>query len=127
MELVKDIRDIKQNIETLEGYLQDREYKDFAISLIKKGICFVSVKSEKGYMFFPSRFIGYKANSYNAHINNHERDGRKTNPAISVIIGYKPTPSGDLEKAYRKFCDELGFTANERGTFGVERKYWELD
>ncbi len=49
-----------------------------------------------------------------------------TNPSISAITEYKPIPSGDLEKAYHKYCDELGFTANERGTFGVERKYWEL-
>lgn len=126
MELVKKSQDIKENIKTLEKYLQDENMRESAVGLIKRGTCFVAVKKDRGYSFYPSRYIGYKNNNYNAHINNDMKDGRNTNPAISEILGRKPMPSGDLEKEYRKYCDELGFTANNKGAFGVERKYWVL-
>lgn len=62
----------------------------------------------------------------NEHLNNRKKDGRVTNPAISEIIGKKPTPNPVLENLYREYCESLGFIANEKGTFGVERKYWEV-
>ena len=48
-----------------------------------------------------------------------------TNAAISVVLGMKPETNSDLDKAYRDYCETLGFTANERGSF-VERKYGRL-
>ena len=54
------------------------------------------------------------------------KDGRKTNPVISSLLGQKVEPNPMLDKAYRTYCEELGFIANDKGTFGVERKYWTL-
>ena len=76
------------------------------------------------YKFYPSRFIGYFGNSMNAHQNNNRRDGRTTNPAISAVLGMNPNANPEFDKAYKDYCETLGFTANERGSFGVERKYW---
>lgn len=126
MELVQELNDIHGNIRTLDAYLQDQELKDFAMGLIKRGTCFIAVKKDQGYSFYPSRFIGYTSNNHNAHIHNEEKDGRDTNPAISEILGCKPMPSEEFEEEYKRFCDTLGFVANANGNFGVKRKYWTL-
>ena len=62
-----------------------------------------------------------------SHLNNDKKDGRDTNPAISDIIGNKPMPDKSLDYEYVKYCEGLGFTARDKGSFGVERKFWELD
>lgn len=128
MRIVENLKELQENIKTLDKYLnskKDPEYS-FGLGLIKKGTCFVAVKENNKYKFYPSRFIGYANNNMATHLNNGLRDGRETNSAISIILGDQPAPNLELEKFYREYCESLGFVANERGTFGVERKYWEV-
>lgn len=129
MNVVKELSQLKENISTLENYLNgktDPEYS-YAIDLIKRGTCFVAVKQgDNEYHFYPSRFIGYEKNTMNKHMNNLYKDGKETNPAISEIIGYKPSENKELEAAYKKYCDRYGFVARDKGSFGVARKYWIL-
>jgi len=102
---------------------KDPEYS-FAINLVKKGTCFVVIKINGSFKFYPSRFIGYDSNSMDAHLDNVHRDGRETNPAISEILGITPVPNYEMDKLYKDYCQTLGFTSNDKGAFGVERKYW---
>lgn len=128
MKCVQSLEEIKQNMHVLDGYLDkkcDSEYS-FALSLIKKGTCFIAVKTESGYKFYPSRYIGYADNTMDKHLNNTEKDGRVTNPAISKVLNQNLSCNSKLDKEYRNYCENLGFIANEKGCFGVERKYWEL-
>ena len=126
MRTITNINELKVNAQLLDKYLNgktDPEYS-FALNLIKRGICFVALPENGTYKFYPSRFIGYVENSMNAHQNNNRRDGRTTNPAISAVLGMNPNANPEFDKAYKDYCETLGFTANERGSFGVERKYW---
>ena len=128
MRLVESLEEIKDNIETIDNYLNkklDSEYT-FALKLIKKGVCFIVAKSDNNYKFYPSRFIGYANNTMSEHLNNDEKDGRETNPAISDILHQKCVTDKEMEREYKNYCEKLGFTANEKGSFGVERKYWKL-
>jgi hypothetical protein len=128
MRTVENLKELQSNIKLLNKYLNsktDPEYS-FAVSLVKKGTCFVVVKENGTYRFYPSRFIGYADNSMDAHLNNDNRDGRVTNPAISTILGGNPTPNLILDNLYCEYCESFGFIANEKGTFGVERKYWGI-
>lgn len=129
MELVKCIVDIKKNINVIDEYIEnkkDPEYS-FSLSLIKRGTCFISYLSDGVYKFYPSRFIGYKSNSMDAHQNNQSKDGTETNPAISSILKSDPVFDINIEKEYYSYCRSLGFEANEKGAFGVQRKYWRLN
>lgn len=129
MKCVQTLEEIKQNMYKLDSYLDKKcesEYS-FALSLVKKGTCFLAVKTKGGYRFYPSRFIGYAENTKDKHLNNTEKDGKETNPAISRVLNQKVNYNPKLEKEYRAYCEHLGFIANEKGTFGVERKYWVLD
>lgn len=128
MRIVENLDELKANIKVLDKYLnskKDPEY-EFALGLVKRGTCFVAVKENGTYRFYPSRFIGYVNNNMDAHLNNEYKDGKETNPAISSILDRKPMPNPELDNLYREYCELLGFVANERGTFGVERKYWLL-
>lgn len=128
MRAINSVEELESNITILKQYLNsktDSEYS-FALDLVKKGTCFVAVENESGFSFFPSRFIGYAKNNMNKHLNNQEKDGKETNPVISFLLGGKPTLNPELEKQYREHCDALGFVANDKGSFGVERKYWTL-
>jgi len=124
MKTVNEMKDIEENIQTFNKYLQDKDLKEFVVGLTKRGTCFVAIRDENGYSFYPSRYIGYKGNTNTAHMKNDEKDGRDTNPAISIILGQKTEPSIELEKEYKKYCEKLGFIANDKGAFGVQHKYW---
>lgn len=128
MKTVENINELQANMKTLDMYImskKDPEY-NFVLNLVKKGTCFVAIKEKGTYRFYPSRFIGYLGNSMDAHLNNEYKDGKETNPAISIILGSKPKQNPYLENLYKEYCESLGFIANEKGTFGVVRKYWEL-
>jgi hypothetical protein len=74
MELIKSRLELDDNISTLKEYLEgagvDRE---FAISLIERGICFVVVATEAGELFAPSRFAGYRNNDSHQHTSTRPR------------------------------------------------------
>jgi len=128
MKTIGNFDDLKVNLEKIDEYLilrKDPEYS-FAINLVKKGTCFVVIKSNNSYKFYPSRFIGYDSNSMEAHIDNEDRDGRKTNLAIIKILNNKPIANSELDKLYREYCETLGFIANDKGSFGAERKFWNV-
>ena len=126
MKTVSTIEELKENLDTMDRYIankHDPEYS-FAIDLIKKGICFVPRVVDGHVHFYPSRFIGYVHNTMTLHENNENKDGRETNPVISRICKTNCFADTEMEKAYRVYCEELGFTAREHGPFGVERKFW---
>lgn len=113
---------------TIDDYLNSKRDPgyDFALGLVKRGTCFIAVKNNDSYRFYPSRFIGYVDNDMYTHIQNETKDGGLTNPAITSILGKQPVLNIGLEQSYRDYCDRLGFEANEKGSFGGERKYWEI-
>jgi hypothetical protein len=126
MEFVTELDDILENIDTFEKYLQDPAKRDFAIGLVKEGTCFIAVKKEQGYSFYPSRFAGYKKNSYEAHLKRDKEGAKETIPSISQLLKHKPDPSKEMEMEYKQFCKDLGFTANDKGFLGEEHKYWTI-
>lgn len=128
MELVHSLSEIKANLQTLDKYLDEKhepEYS-FALELVKRGTCFIAVKVGQNYKFYPSRFIGYRENTMDKHQSSTEKDGRETNPAISAVLHESVAYDLELECAYKEYCENLGFIANEKGSFGVQRKYWKL-
>lgn len=128
MRTVNNKEELRANIDLLQRYLSDKTepFYYFALNLIKKGTCFVVVKVKGNYCFYPSRFVGYYNNHMDAHLNNTKKDGRETNPAISNILGGNPEVDVMLDKHYREYCETLGFIPNDKGSFGVERKYWSV-
>ena len=128
MQVVQSLEDIKQNMHVLDSYLDGKSENEyvFALNLIKKGTCFIAVKTENGYRFYPSRFMGYAHNTMNKHLKNDYKDGKETNPVISELLNQKVSPDNVLEQEYKEYCKRLGFAANKKGAFGVERKYWKL-
>ena len=128
MNCIRTIEDIRENMYTLDEYLDrkcESEYS-FALDRIKRGTCFIAHKTDGNYRFYPSRFMGYANNTMDAHLNNTNKDGRITTPIISKILCQAPVYDAELDKAYRAYCEHLGFIASEKGNFGVTRKYWTL-
>ena len=123
MEFVHTQQELCVNMETLDRYLNQKKGPTytFARNLIKNGICFVAVNTEDGFHFYPSRFLGYAKNNMNAHLNNTEKDGRKTNPVISKLLDQMPLEHAELESIYQKYCGKFGFQASSR-----KRKFWVL-
>ena len=124
---VESLDEIVDNCATLDGYIESRKDPEYtyALDLIKRGTCFLAIEDEGEYRFYPSRFIGYYNNSMIQHENNGDKDGRVTNPAIAAAIDQgNPTPNSELDLLYKNYCNSLGFHASDKGTFGVERKFW---
>ena len=108
-ELIENQNELLENIRLVENYLCEGniEERDFAISLIKKGRCFVAYKVNNKIRFSTSRFIGYSNNNIEKH-NSEHRDGRDTNPQITKILGQKLIKNDVLEKAHLDYCRSFG-------------------
>ncbi len=126
---IKTLDELLDNCAILDEYVasrKDPEYS-FALGLIKRGTCFVVLESDDVLRFYPSRFVGYQENSMSKHECNGSKDGRVTNPAISQILNSKgPEPDTKLDALYKEYCKALGFEPNDKGTFGVDHKFWVL-
>jgi len=127
--VVRSREQILENVKVLDQYLCDTDSKinrEYALDRIKKGTCFVVIKAQEGYRFYPSRFIGYANNSRLIHDISY-KDGRITNVAIEAVIKTKPVFIEEMENEYIKYCNWLGIKSSDYGAWGVMRKYWLLD
>ncbi len=127
---VESMEELLSNCMVLDEYIasrKDPEYS-FALGLIKRGTCFVALKTNDGYRFYPSRFVGYQNNSMSTHESNGNKDGRVTNPAIGALLGQTvPQPDAEIDALYKEYCKSLGMEPNAKGTFGVDHKFWIVD
>ena len=129
MKLINTKDQLIKNINTLRSYLTegDKKSNSKAKALVKCGICFVAYIIDEEFHFAPSRFIGYVDNNLDKHFKSDEKDGRETNKAINNILGKKPKPDKELDDKYLGYCEKLGIQPSEKGSFGVPRKFWQLD
>ncbi|MCU0435658.1 MAG: HNH endonuclease [Bacteroidia bacterium] len=129
MKLITNKSQLINNLNSLENYLAkvNDESSISAQLLIKRGTCFVAYEVDNEIRFAPSRFIGYKNNKLIAHSKSMYKDGRETNKAISAILSQKPRHNSELNLHYLTYCRSLGFHPNEKGAYGVERKFWNLE
>jgi 5-methylcytosine-specific restriction protein A len=126
MKLVTTASELLENIETLKKYLQSSGAdRDFALDLVRQGICFVITEENTTPFFAPSRFIGYKDNTREDHLQNDDKDGRETNAALEVFLKGSPSPSEPCEQEYEQFCARLGIQLR-KAPFGISRKFWDL-
>lgn len=101
MEFVRTVADIEANLRQLEAYLAsaDNDERDFARSLIRRGLCFVVADGDDGLFFGPSRFVGYRGNNRAAHFANEDKHGWDTNSAITAVLGRE---SGRKARRWRR-------------------------
>ena len=128
MELVEDLSEILDNLLYLESKLNSKNPQDCeeANNLIKKGICFVKYVIDNRIVFAPSRFIGYKNNSLRLHYNSKTKHGSNTNNRIKKILNQIAKSNKEVDIEYFEFCGSYGILPNKEGSFGTERKYWDL-
>lgn len=122
---IENVEELKDNLLMIESYL-DLEYsekeRDFAISLIQKGTNLVAYKVQNEFHFEPSRFIGYRSNKMDKHIDNDIKDGRDTTPIINSLSNQKLSFNQDIEEAYTSYCNSLNINIYKK-----KRRYWIFD
>ena len=121
--LISSRKQLIKNLDRVEGYLSNGsdELYDAMARYIARGRVFVSYRVNGEYHFAPSRFVGYKDNTLVKHQNNQEKDGKKTTPAITHILGSRVYDSR-FEKAYLEYCNWLGVEPSKH-----KRTFWSLD
>lgn len=122
METVKTWSDIRSNILQLEEYKnsENSEERTFYKGIIGHGRCFVALDTRNGFIFAPSRFVGYVANTIKNHDENYDKDGRITNEEINKTLGSHDANT-ILEERFKIFCQNLAINPDNH-----ERKYWNL-
>ena len=126
MEVVETRDDIEANLRQLELYLgsPDTADREFAHDLVRRGLCFVVAPRTGGLLFGPSRFVGYRDNSRAEHSANEEKDGKETNPAITIALHAELIEDAALEEQYRLFCQRIGVPYRDLAGMNIRRKYW---
>lgn len=122
MEVVETLAEIEANLASADP--QDRE---FARSLIRRGLCFVVADRDDGLFCGPSWFVGYRGNTRAAHLANEDKDGKEINPAITAILGRELVESAALEAAYEQFCERVGVEYRDLAGMNIVRKYWPAE
>lgn len=126
MPLIESETQIVQNLRALEAIRRSgpnsESYTAYA-KLIHGGRCLIPYEVNGLLHFAPSRFAGYIANSLGKHATADDRDGRKTNVAISKALGLPLVEDEQLDQLFRRFCNSL------RGELrlkvpDIKRKFW---
>ena len=122
LHFVENVDQIIENIKTMEQYLNSdiAEDQEFARELVKKGRSMVIYKVKGQNHFAPIRFLGYKKNSRNAHIENEKRESRDTAPAMQSLMG-KPFSHAAIEKEFLDYANTFS-----GATLKSKRKYWRV-
>jgi hypothetical protein len=128
VEVIQTLDDIEANLRRLEAYLgsADPDEREFARSLVRRGRCFIFADRDGRPIFGPSRFVGYSHNSREAHAANDAKDGKRTNPAISALLGRPEAGDAELEGKYRLFGQQVGARYRDLAGMNIRRRYWRL-
>lgn len=113
---VENREDVKENLMKLFSYMRNGNEDEikFAKDLIKYGNNFAIELIDGEYLFGPSRFIGYKKNSYESHIQD-QGHGSYTDSKLKRI--YKTIAKGnDTHSSYidmfKDICSKYGIERN---------------
>jgi hypothetical protein len=126
--LIRSVAEIQRNATTLGGYLEKPNSREsrYAKKLIGGEKCFVIVSSPNGYCFYPSCSMGYVDSSMEAHERMGEikintgrttRDGKKTNPAISVVLDKQLIEKGNRAVQKLQFLNNNRLKTAKCGAF----------
>ena len=122
MEFVQTKEQLIDNIRILEKYLLEgnEQEKEFAYDMVRRGKTIVVYKVNGENHFAPSRFIGYKNNCMDCHLENDDKDGRETNPVIDKLIGR--SFANDLtDSKFVDYCNKMGIEAHNN-----KRRFWRM-
>lgn len=123
MDLVSTTDELKENLFTFEMYGNSPSSFEMYKAYLKRGACFVIFKlNNNTCLFGPSRFLGYKSNTFEKHESGEFIDGRDTNHRISYILNQKYEFDQELEETFLEHCNSLGFEPHNK-----ERKYWLIE
>lgn len=128
-DLVSNVQQVVDNIETLYGYGESNNQveRKFHDARIKNGKVFAVVQDRGSFRYAPSKFAGYVNNDISHEKSLSDRDGRKTNQALSSLTG-KALDVGDqghdeIDKDFLGYCDRKGIRPSQNHR---QRRYWVL-
>lgn len=106
--------DVVKNIYTLYSYIDSEleKEKKWALQRFKQGKWYVVEPFGNTLFFAPSRFVGYKSNTIERHIDNHGQD-TETNDCFRNLKLYKEAADECLSEQFEQFMKTLGI---EKGT-----------
>ena len=108
MELVGSEEDIRDNLEAFDRELRDESCASgFFHELVRRGRNFVSYQTGSDWRFAPSRYVGYKDNTQEKHEKSEDKDGRKTDRALSKCLGGNPQPDRKKSKLLDEFSQKF--------------------
>ena len=130
MEPVSSKEDIRNNLVAFDQALvrerEEREVRErehdapgFYYKLVRRGRNFISYQVEREWRFAPSRYIGYTNNSEEKHKQNVDKDGRKTDRAISIVLGDNRKPNKKMLDQFHKFAKRFKIELGDK-----EPKFW---
>ena len=120
MELVGSAEDIRNNLVAFDqALMEEDDASGFYHELVRGGWNFISYQVEREWRFAPSRYIGYKNNSEKRHEQNRDKDGGKTDVAISRALDHDQKPNKKRSGQFHKFAKRLYIKPHDK-----ERRFW---
>ncbi len=105
--------DVIKNIYTLYSYtLSDENERGWALERFMKGKCFIVEPFGNTLMFSPSRFSGYKDNTWQKHCEMRG-DGNQTNDNFRNLKLYKDVEDPWLTMKFDEFLKRFDLQRNE--------------
>ena len=99
-----------KNLNTLENYLGNSAFHDFAVERIRLGTTFLMYNVGNEVHFAPSRFVGYVNCSKEKFEKCEVKDGRETNKNFIKTFGWTTVEDSNLDMLFEYYCQKLGTT-----------------
>lgn len=127
MFFVKDVDDVRSNLETFDSCLRSKnvEERSWAEERLQRGKNFVAGPLKGRVTFGPSRFMGARDNSRESHSSFERGVGGATDNEIDKVLDRIETDHPDwkrFEDLYQELCKKLGIDPAKN-----KRTYWHLD
>lgn len=106
--LVTSELQVIKNLNTLEDYLHNDEFHDFAVERIRIGSTFLVYNVGNEIHFAPSRFVGYVNCSKEKFEQCKVKDGRETNKNFIKTFGWTTVEDSNLDMLLESYCQKFG-------------------
>jgi len=120
------VSSLSEAIENIENYGRELAKTKALQKRIGMHPAWYAIKNDAGeWVFGPSKFIGYAANSAEHYLKTYDRtDGKETEPVLQAW--FEPVAEGsaeaeELKSAFRKFAARFGKFPNKRWRVSVAK------
>jgi uncharacterized protein (DUF433 family) len=125
----RPVTSFEEVVENIRNYAGNVARYDQLAARIKQHPAWYAIKESDGWLFGPSKFVGYPEADARSYLASYSRkDGKETEPALAQWfeqVDLQTVLGRELREAFRQFAGKYGKTPNSRWRVSVPMRMLE--